>query len=329
MKKHILSLILALPLLASCSSSAAPQSDTAPTSASVTDTVSESSDWPSVPIPDLTGVTVTDPFTYEVSRPDVKGSSADFFRDGLKIHGELYLPEGDGPFPVIVISSGQTAPCSFYYDEAEAFSESGYACIVYDSVGAVGNSSSDGEITDSSVLTEVQDLNAILDSLPDLPKVDADNVFLFGHSIGGLVDIITGAHRPDDIKGMILLEPAVTYPDFVRANNPVPANLPDVINEPRMYNALVGKQFIIDMSTVDVLKETALCDKDVLMIIGTADEKTSSHPSSAALYPEAFEIIGNTFPSCETYVVDGADHLFQGEYGKAVVKKSIEYVKGH
>ena len=33
-----------------------------------------------------------------------------FYRDGMEIEGRLYLPEGDGPFPVIVLCCGLQQP---------------------------------------------------------------------------------------------------------------------------------------------------------------------------------------------------------------------------
>ena len=342
MKKLILPCIIALSLLSSCSSSTS-----VPSVSSTAPAVSEngSADTPAlnteaapgspcVPIPDLTGFEVTDPFSYETAEPEVSGDrdtfkNVTFFRDGKKICGEYYIPEGDGPFPVMVISSGQTAPLSLYQDEAKAFSESGIACLIFDFTGAVGRSRSDGELTESSVLTEVQDLNAILDSLSYLPKADTDKVFLWGHSLGGLVSTYTGANRPEDITGMILLEPSFVYPDFTRAAETDLSQVPDVITDPKKYNTIVGKQFVIDMVSVDVLKEAEKFSGDVLLILGTADDTVSASPSLASAYPKVFETAAKTFPSCETEFVEGADHLFQGEHGRIVIEKTIDFVKNH
>lgn len=289
---------------------------------------------PYISFPDLTGYNVTDPFSYEAGTPEITDVSAamklvSFYRDNMKIYGELYLPDGDGPFPVVILSSGQTAPCSYYSDEAKTFAKNGYAAIIYDYIGAVTNSSSDGELTDSSVLTEVKDLNTILDSLSELPSIDTDNVFLWGQSIGGLVSTITASDRSDDIKGVILLEPDFTYPDSVRYFNPDISQVKDVIDEPEKYNIIVGKQFIIDMCSVDALKEISEIDKDVLVIFGNATSDTSSHPSLTTFYPEAYETAVNTFRSCESITVDGADHLFQGKYSEEATEKAVEFIKAH
>jgi len=343
MKKLLLPCLIAVSLLTACSgSTSAPGGNSPKRSAAAKSIFSVTQGYnsdpapgnPMVPFPDLSGYEVTDPFGYEAGEPEVSGDrdtfkNVTFFRDGKKICGEYYIPEGEGPFPVVVISSGQTAPLALYQDEAKAFSENGIACLIFDFIGAVGISRSDGELTDSSVLTEVQDLNVILDSLSYLPEADTEKVFLWGHSLGGLVSTYTGAERPDDICGMILLEPSFVYPDFTRAAEPYLSQVPDVITDPKKYNTIVGRQFVIDMVSVDVLKEAERFGKDVLLILGTTDGKVSSSPSLSVTYPEAFEIAGKTFPSCRTEFVEGADHLFQGEHGKTVIGKTIEFVKEH
>lgn len=335
MKKIIIAASLTLALFSSCADNSSTSQSSSSSRVEYVSTTSEiSNDEPYVPIPDLSGFEVTDPFSYKTDNPEINGDSPTlksitFYRDGKRICGKYYLPEGDGPFPVVVLSSGQTAAYTIYEDEAKAFSESGIACVIFDFTGAVGRKLSDGELTESSVFTEVQDLNAILDSLSELPKADTNNVFLWGHSLGGLVSTYTGCNRPDDIKGMILLEPSFTYPDFTRYNNPDLSQVPDVINDPKLYNTLVGKQFVIDMCSLDIMKEMEKCDKDVLIILGNAGEKKSSYPALGYTYPEAFEMAGQRFTSSETITVEGADHLFQGEYGKTAVEKSIGFIKKH
>ena len=47
-----------------------------------------------------------------------------------------------------------------------------------------------------SVLTEVADLEAVLDAALAWPFVDAGRTALFGRSLGGLVALLTAARRP-------------------------------------------------------------------------------------------------------------------------------------
>ena len=250
---------------------------------------------------------VTDAFRYEAGEPEI-GEKSDtlceisFYRDDLKIAGQLYLPEGEGPFPLAVISSGQTASCSYYADEARYFAGNGCACLIFDFTGAVARSMSSGELQDSSVLTEAADLNVILDSLPSLPKIDTGHVFLWGHSLGGLVSTYVGCSRPEDISGM--------------------SQVPEVIYDTSLYNTVVGKQFVIDMQSVDIFSMMPKCDKDVLIFVGTENCLGSS-------IPEYFERAEKTFPSAEVVTVQGADHFFQGEHGQKAAEQSLAFIRAH
>lgn len=57
-------------------------------------------------------------------------------------------------------------------------------------------------------MTEVADLNAVVDMIKTLDFVDTDNIFLLGRSQGGFVSALTAAQREDDIQGMVLFYPA-------------------------------------------------------------------------------------------------------------------------
>ena len=327
MTRRILPALLCLPVLTACADASAsgtaelsaPESSAAVTSAPET-TAAETS-GASAQFP------VTDAFAYTAGAPECISESDIckeyyFYRDGLKIYGQLYLPEGDGPFPVTVISSGQTASYTYYADEAAYFAENGCACLIFDFTGAVARSRSDGELQDSSVLTEAADLNAVLDSLPQIPQLDTAHVFLFGHSLGGLVSTYVGCSRPEDISGIMLIEPSFAYPDFARAQDPDLSQVPDVIYDSAKYNTVVGRQFVVDMQSVDIFSMMPQCDKDVLIFLGTENCLGTS-------YPEYFERAVKSFPSAEIVTVQGADHFFQGEYGEQAAARCAEYIKSH
>ena len=278
-------------------------------------------------VSDLSQYGVTDPFSYEAGTPEVSGDldtrkEVSFYRDGIRIYGKLYLPEGDGPFPVVVLCSGQLAPYSYYTDEAEKCAENGYAALVFDFAGNVARSNSGGSLTDYSVLTEAKDLNVILDSLSALPKVDTENVFLFGHSLGGLTAAYIGCSRPDDVKGMILLEPSFGYPDYARETSPDLSQVPDIIPDVSLYNANVGKIFVVDMHAVDIFSMMPQFDRDVLVILGTQNALGES-------MPEVFERAAEAFPSAEIEKVEGADHYFQDEAGETAAQMLIDFVSAH
>lgn len=329
-----------LLLLTGCAgNSAVPEQEPAVTEAPAPETSAPETSVPETSAPqsssDSSGQEADFPFTnpdrYEAGTPEVSGLREDlknvnFYRDGVKIFGKLYLPEGDGPFPLVVLCSGQNAPYSYYADEAEAFSANGYAALIFDFIGS-GRTASGGEITDRSVLTEAADINVILDSVPALPKVDSDKVFLWGHSLGGLAATFAGCRRPEDIQGMMLVEPSYRYPEEVRdaVEQEVGGDLSQLPNIVQLKDmrTIVGKIFVTDMYILDIYESMPAFSKDVLIFLGTSEDCLGSR------YHDYFERAQQTFPSAEIAEIEGADHNFQGEHGTQMVEQCLTFLKSH
>lgn len=318
--------LTALPLLTGCG--AKQQSSSVPDTSSVSETNAETTETAaSAP------VVITDPFQYEAGTPEVTDNregvkNVCFYRDGIRIRGQLFVPKGKGPFPTVVLCSGMTASFTYYSDEAATFAQNGYAAIVFDFIGAVSGrvpgTGSGGELTDYSVLTEAKDLNVILDSLSALPKVDSEKVFLFGHSLGGTVATYVGCRRPEDIQGMMLVEPSYQFPDQLRnlADQKVGGDLsllPDTITD---LGSVVGRIFFTDMYGLDIYRYMPDCSRDVLIFLGTQN-------ALGAEYRSYFERAKECFPSAEVMDIEGADHNFQGEYGVKMVEQCLVFLRNH
>ena len=218
-----------------------------------------------------------------------------FYRDDMEIAGKLYLPEGDGPFPVIVLCCGLMQPYSDYEADAQGFADNGYAAVVF---SFIDYSDPDGEQpTDFSnvFMSETGDLYAVMDSLEYLPGVDIDNVYLWGHSFGGFVAAFAGCDRESEVAGLILVEPTIvageelpiTYEDGTRATL-------------RIYDLLDS------------------CDLDTVIYMGTHDGFGDD--------PTSFDQVLDVMPSAELVIVDGADHFFEGEYGQQMVEDACDKI---
>lgn len=329
-------IVICITVLASCgdnaNNTAKSQNDTP--SASSAEVISDSEP----PVSEETdGYEITDPFSYEVGKTEILDNSKTiktvyFYRDGKKIFGQLYLPSGEGDHPIVIVSSGQAASYTIYTDEAKKFADNGIACLIFDYTGSgelytftggAQSSRSDGECTEISALTEVADLNVILDSLSELPNVDENDVFLFGHSLGGLSATYTGCSRPDDIKGMMLIEPSFAYPDSSKKISPDLSKVPDVITDTSLYNVKVGKQFVVDIQSIDIYGMMPKYDKDVIIVLGTENH------CLGADYHDYFVRAEKTFPSAQVIDINGADHYFQGEYGEKAMEHFISFVNEH
>lgn len=118
----------------------------------------------------------------------------------------------------------------------EVAGEIGYCAYCFDfcggSVPPLGRS--DGTTTDMSVLTEVQDLEAVIRYAQSLPYT-SDTLLLMGCSQGGMVSALTAAKHPDAVDRLVLFYPAFCIPDDARAGHMMmahfdPQNLPEKIH---------------------------------------------------------------------------------------------------
>lgn len=107
----------------------------------------------------------------------------------------LLLPDGDAPFPVVVMGHGLGAIREMgLMPFAERFVEAGYACLVFDyrHFGASG-----GEPRQLlSVARQREDWKAAIAHARSRPELDADRVVLWGSSFGGGHVIATAAEVP-------------------------------------------------------------------------------------------------------------------------------------
>lgn len=69
-----------------------------------------------------------------------------FTRDGLRIYGELYLPDGDGPFSTVIIGHGLDSNLTDTEGYAKIFARYGIAAYVFDFIGGGTEIRSDGDI---------------------------------------------------------------------------------------------------------------------------------------------------------------------------------------
>ena len=139
-----------------------------------------------------------------------------FTRDGLRIYGELYLPDGDGPFPTVIIGHGLDSNLTDTEGYAKRIARYGIAAYVFDFIGGGTEIRSDGDILDMTVLTETEDLLAVLDGVRALDAVDVGKVFLMGCSQGGYVAACAAARRTVYVRGLIAFYPAFGLMDDVR-----------------------------------------------------------------------------------------------------------------
>jgi dipeptidyl aminopeptidase/acylaminoacyl peptidase len=120
--------------------------------------------------------------------------SISFYSEGVKLDGDLFLPDGAGPADRragIVLCHGYTGVKDLYLpDNAEYLRRAGYAVLIFDYKGW---GKSEGARTRLAPFSRVADSHAALDFLAAQEAVDEERLGLYGTSYGGATVIWTAA----------------------------------------------------------------------------------------------------------------------------------------
>jgi pimeloyl-ACP methyl ester carboxylesterase len=132
------------------------------------------------------------------------------FENGdITLAGTLTIPEGEGPFPVVVLMSGSgqqdrdemvVPGFRIFALIADALTREGVAVLRYDDRG-VGKST--GVWTDASMDDFASDAMAGVAYLLTRDEISPDKIGLFGHSEGGVYAIINAAQPETDVDFII------------------------------------------------------------------------------------------------------------------------------
>ena len=220
-------------------------------------------------------------------------------RDGLKIFGIAYIPEGEGRFPLVIYAHGIGSNHTAGQPYAEAFAQKGYVVYTFDFCGSSARSKSEGNTDDMTIFTEQQDLTAIIANLKQQPYVDADRTYLLGISLGGLVSSITSASMPQAIRNLALVYPALCAPDDARKFFDADGNR--LNPNGRMMG---GENYNKAMLKFDPFEHIGNYQKPVFIVHGTADRLVPIAYSEKAI---------TVFPNARLEKIEGAGHGFRGE----------------
>lgn len=149
------------------------------------------------PKPPARPQTPVPPFPYEIR--DITFES---ICPGVTIAGTLTLPEGEGPFPAVILitGSGPQDRDETLFDHkpfwviADHLSRRGIAVLRCDDRG-VGGTSVGGQ-TDPDSFDLATDVRAAIDFISHQPGIDPERIGLIGHSEGGLIAPIVAADDP-------------------------------------------------------------------------------------------------------------------------------------
>jgi len=134
-----------------------------------------------------------------------------FISGGVELSGTIALPGVDGPYPAVLFITGsgkidrnenhKKMPLNAFYDISHYLAENGIASFRYDKrgVGASG-----GGYWSTGFFDHVNDAMTALEYMRRLEGIDAEKIFLLGHSEGAFISVNIAAKKATT-AGIILL----------------------------------------------------------------------------------------------------------------------------
>lgn len=230
------------------------------------------------------------------------------YRGDLEIRGTVFMPSGQTDIPIAIVCHEFMTNRLFSYPYAMALARSGYAAFCFDFCGGGIVCGSDGDSRDMSVLTEIEDLKAVIDFAKGQSYTSEEQLLLMGCSQGGLVAALTAAELPKEIGGLILQYPALMIPDAARKGEMLwmrfaPDNVPE---EMRSGPMRIGMQYATDVMDIDTLPTITRYSGKVLILHG--DKDTLVNISGSQKAAEAYEAAG---ADVRFQIIPGGKHIFR------------------
>lgn len=218
-----------------------------------------------------------------------------------ELYGVAYLPS-EPVGSAVVMSHGYMDRYKRFQPYGEQLAEAGIASYTFDFYGGSPTSKSGNDITKMSVLTEKEDLNAVIDAMMDF--MDTDQLYLMGHSQGGLVSAMAANDRTDDIAGMMLIAPAFM--------------IPDMVDDYRYAAVFQGvRKYMDDARSVQLYDDIDDYTGPVWIVQGDRDELVPlSYAQDAA---QAYE-------NAELTVLEGERHGMVSTRQKELAERAIDFI---
>ena len=135
-------------------------------------------------------------------------------KEGNKLVGTLTIPNGEGPFPAMVLVSGsgqqdrdeELMNHRPFWVIADYCALHGIAVLRYDDRGVGGST---GEVKNATSMDFSYDAEAAFDYLRNRKEINATKVGILGHSEGGIINFMVSARRPEVAFLVSLAGPSV------------------------------------------------------------------------------------------------------------------------
>ena len=166
----------------------------------------------------------------EMEIPEARTVALSFTSGGVTLSGTLWVPEGEGRHPAVVLmgGNGPWRPAHWYFDILrDAFMAQGFAVAYYDRRGEGGST---GDFDRASFDDLADDAIAAVNAVRANPAVDPSKAGLWGHSMGGWIAGLAASRSPSVAFVITAAGPGVSPLEqtlFARANEDRAAGIPE------------------------------------------------------------------------------------------------------
>ena len=220
--------------------------------------------------------------------------------DGIQLSAILEEPEGPGRRPLVIQLHGFTSTKDRPHNvlAAEAMREAGCATLRLD---LYGHGESGGEFRKHTLHKWISNTMAAVDWARQSGYTD---LYLSGHSQGGLVAALVAAMEADRIRGLVLRAPAFMIPEAARSGSLlgftiVPDHVPDSF--PVIKGLELDGNYIRVAQTVHAEEAADRYKGPVLILHGEEDDTVP--PADSRRMAERYH-------SCRLILIPGETHHF-------------------
>ncbi|MCR5031754.1 MAG: lysophospholipase [Lachnospiraceae bacterium] len=222
--------------------------------------------------------------------------------DGIKLNAYLDMPKGNPKkCPLCIVIHGFTGHSEERHISAvqEALNEIGVATLRAD---MYGHGKSDGKFEDHTLFKWLTNILAVVDYARSLDFVT--DLYMTGHSQGGLAVMLAAAMERDRIKALMPLSPAAMIPEVARTGGLLGIQF-DPENIPEELEAWDGRKlkgnYARVAQTIHVEEFVEKYQKPVLIVHGDQDE---------AVPYECGVRFSKLYKNCRLVTIPGDTHCY-------------------
>lgn len=191
--------------------------------------------------------------------------------DRIALHAKLDVPKDKDKYPLVILVHGFTGDMEERHiiGVQEAMNAAGFGVL---RVEMYGHGQSEGEFKDHTLFKWISNIMKVTDYAKGMPQVT--DLYLCGHSQGGLLVMLAAGMRPDDYKAIIPMSPATVILDGARCGNLLgnpfdPEHIPDRLE---FDDRQLKSDYIRCAQLLHLEDAIQKYDKPVLIVHGDEDE---------------------------------------------------------